>query len=127
MSEQIKDFNDYREKMNEVILSKNNLVMKRLWNLDTNTYEDVANDKKKVNPIGEWNTSKIIFTNGHVEHWLNGEKILEFEAGNEAWIKEKNVGKWKDFADYGSAKKGRISLQDHGNKAYFKNIMIREL
>ena len=88
---------------------------------------NIPNDKKKVNPVGEWNTSKIIFNKGHVEHWLNGEKIIEFEAGNEKWIKEKEQGKWKDFPDYGSIKKGRISLQDHGNKAYFKNITIKEL
>jgi hypothetical protein len=88
---------------------------------------NTTNDKKKVNPVGEWNTSKIVYNNGHVEHWLNGEKVVEFEAGNEAWLKEKNTGKWKDFPDYGITKKGRIALQDHGNKAYFKNIMIREL
>lgn len=47
-----KEFNEYREKMNEVILSKNNLVMKRLWNLDTNTYEDGALDKKTKEMLG---------------------------------------------------------------------------
>lgn len=52
MSEIVKEFNDYREKMNEVILSKNNLVMKRLWNLDTNTYEDGALDKKTKELLG---------------------------------------------------------------------------
>ncbi len=52
MSELIKEFNDYREKMNEVILGKNNLVMKRLWNLDTNTYEDGALDKKTKEMLG---------------------------------------------------------------------------
>lgn len=52
MSEIIKEFNDYREKMNEVILSKNNLVMKRLWNLDTNTYEEGALDKKTKELLG---------------------------------------------------------------------------
>jgi hypothetical protein len=88
---------------------------------------NATNDKKKLNPVGEWNTSKIVFNNGHVEHWLNEEKVVEFEAWNDAWKKEKNEGKWKDFPDYGLAKKGRIALQDHGNKAYFKNIMIREL
>jgi len=86
-----------------------------------------ANDKKKLKPVGEWNTSKIVFNNGHVEHWFNGEKVVEFEAWNEAWNKLKKEGKWKDFPDYGVAKKGTIALQDHGNKAYFKNIMIREL
>lgn len=52
MPEQVKEFNEYREKMNEVILSKNNLVMKRLWNLDTNTYEAGALDKKTKELLG---------------------------------------------------------------------------
>ena len=52
MSELINEFNQYREKMNEVILSKNNLVMKRLWNLDTNTYEEGALDKKTKEMLG---------------------------------------------------------------------------
>ena len=88
---------------------------------------NVANDKKKVNPIGEWNNSRIVFNEGHVEHWLNGEKIVEFQAWTDEWNKEKTTGKWKDFPDYGSAKSGKIALQDHGNKAYFKNIRIKEL
>src|SRR3954470_12047551 len=52
MSGLVKEFNEYREKMNEVILSKNNLVMKRLWNLDTNTYEDGALDKRTKELLG---------------------------------------------------------------------------
>src|SRR5678809_1735171 len=52
MSAQIREFNEYREKMNEVILGKNNLVLKRLWNLDTNTYEDGALDKKTKEMLG---------------------------------------------------------------------------
>lgn len=98
------------------------------WQLSGADYAmNLANDKKKLNPIGEWNSSKIIFNNGHVEHWLNGEKIVEFQAWDEKWEKEKKEGKWKDYPDYGSAKKGRIALQDHGKKAYFKNITIKEL
>ncbi len=88
---------------------------------------NLVNDKKKLNPTGEWNSSKIVFNNGHVEHWLNGEKIVEFTAWDEKWNKEKKEGKWKDFPDYGVAKSGRIALQDHGHKAYFKNIVIRPL
>lgn len=88
---------------------------------------NLPNDKKKLKPVGEWNNSKIVFNKGHVEHWLNGEKIVEFQAWDETWTKAKTEGKWKDYPDYGSAKKGKIALQDHGNKAYFKNIMIREL
>ena len=52
MSELIKEFNDYRRKMNDVILSKNNLVIKRLWNLDTHTYEDGALDRKTKEMLG---------------------------------------------------------------------------
>jgi Domain of Unknown Function (DUF1080) len=88
---------------------------------------NLANDKKKLKAIGEWNTSKIIFNKGHVEHWLNGNKIVEFQAWDAKWLKEKQEGKWKDYADYGLAKKGLIALQDHGHKVYFKNIKIRVL
>lgn len=87
----------------------------------------LANSSKKLNPAGEWNNSKIIFKKGKAEHWLNGSKIVEFTAWDTDWIKLKTTGKWKDFPDYGMAKKGLIALQDHGNKAYFKNIMIKVL
>jgi len=87
----------------------------------------LPNDKKKLNPVGEWNSSKIVFNKGHVEHWLNGEKILEFQAWSDEWNKKKTEGKWKDYPGYGSAKKGKIALQDHGNKVYYRNIMIHAL
>jgi len=87
----------------------------------------VANNKKTLKPVGEWNSSKIVFNKGRVEHWLNGEKIVEFQAWDAEWTKKKTEGKWKDYPGYGSAKTGRIALQDHGNKAYFKNIMIKAL
>jgi hypothetical protein len=87
----------------------------------------VANEKKKLKPVGEWNSSKIVYNNGHVEHWLNGEKIVEFDANSPEWAKEKKEGKWKDYPDYASVRSGAIALQDHGNKAYFKNIKIRPL
>ncbi|MFN7116305.1 MAG: DUF1080 domain-containing protein [Saprospiraceae bacterium] len=85
------------------------------------------NEKKQLKPVGEWNSSKIVFNRGQVEHWLNGEKVIEFTAWNDEWTKLKTEGKWKDYPDYGSAKKGRIALQDHGNKVYFRSITIREL
>ena len=98
------------------------------WQLTGGDYAmNPPSEKKTLHPVGEWNSSKIVFNNGHVEHWLNGEMIVEFTAWDENWHEERETGKWKDYPDYGSAKKGRIALQDHGNKAYFKNINIKQL
>ncbi|MDR1330857.1 MAG: DUF1080 domain-containing protein [Tannerella sp.] len=80
-----------------------------------------------VNPAGEWNNAKIVFDNGHVEHWLNGVKILEFEAWTDDWFARRNSGKWLHAPEYGLAKKGVVCLQDHGYPASFRNIKIREL
>ena len=84
-------------------------------------------DNKVLKPVGEWNTSRIIFKNGRVEHWLNNIRVVRFKAWTKAWHKLKSESKWKDYPDYGLAREGKIGLQDHGNKAYFKNIQIREL
>ena len=81
----------------------------------------------KVNPAGEWNNSKIVFDNGHVEHWMNGVKILEFEAWSDDWFERKNSGKWANAPEYGLARKGVLCLQDHGSPASFRNIKLREL
>ena len=81
----------------------------------------------KVNPAGKWNTAKIVFDNGHVEHWMNGVKILEFEAWTDDWFVKKNSGKWADAPEYGLAQKGVICLQDHGYPASFRNVKIKEL
>jgi len=82
---------------------------------------------KKLKPVGEWNTSKIIFNNGHVEHWLNGIKIVDFEAWTPEWFALKNSGKWISAPEYGLSETGYISLQDHGSKAWFRNMKIKEL
>ena len=87
----------------------------------------LPNENKQLKETGEFNSSKIIVNGNHVEHYLNGEKILEYDLHGEDWLEKKNNGKWKDFPYYGSADKGHIGLQDHGNKIYFRNIKIREL
>lgn len=83
--------------------------------------------KKELKPAGEWNTSRIVFDNGHVEHWLNGKKLLEFEAWTDDWFERKNSGKWDNAPEYGLSSVGHISLQDHGSRVWFKNIKIKEL
>lgn len=84
-------------------------------------------DSLYVNPQGEWNSSRIIFDNGHVEHYLNGHKILEFEVWTDDWFERKASGKWEMAPEYGLAKRGVLCLQDHGYPASFRNIKIKEL
>ncbi len=86
-----------------------------------------ANDQKVLKTVGEWNTSSIIFNKGHVEHWLNGKKIVEFDANSTDWQKKRAEGKWKDYPDYAKAMTGEIALQDHGDKTFYRHIMIKEL
>jgi len=83
--------------------------------------------KVRLKPVGQWNNSKIVFDNGHVEHWLNGEKVLEFEAWSEEWFELVNSGKWDDFPEYGLARRGVFSLQDHGDRVWYRNMKVREL
>lgn len=84
-------------------------------------------EKKKLNPVGEWNTSKIVYTPDRVEHWLNGEMVLSFNPQSEDWQKKRDSGKWKGSPDYAKFKSGYIGLQDHASPIWFKNIKIKEL
>ncbi|MEL6917150.1 MAG: DUF1080 domain-containing protein [Bacteroidota bacterium] len=86
-----------------------------------------ANDQKKLMPVGDWNTTRIIFNNGKVEHWLNGKKIVMFDKYADDWTTKRNEGKWKDYPDYGNTNSGYLGLQDHGAGVWFKNIRIRPL
>jgi hypothetical protein len=81
----------------------------------------------EVAPVGEWNTTRIVVKNPHVEHWLNGKKVVEYELWSDKWNAQKAAGKWKDAEHYGVAKKGHIGLQDHGGLTQFRVIKIREL
>lgn len=83
--------------------------------------------QKELKPVGEWNTTKLVVNGPHVEHWLNGQKVVEFERWNDEWNKLKNEGKWKEYPDYGLAKIGRIAIQDHGSVFWFRNIKIRPI
>ncbi|BDD11129.1 glycosyl hydrolase [Fulvitalea axinellae] len=84
--------------------------------------------KKRLQMIGgDFNVTKIVVKGNHVEHWLNGEKIVEFERWTPDWEERKAKGKWAKYPDYGTLKRGRIGLQDHGSPIWFRNIKIREL
>ena len=83
--------------------------------------------KKQLNPAGEWNSSKILYTEKRVQHWLNGELLLEFEPYSKEWYLKRDSGKWDDFPEYGKFKKGYIALQDHDSPIWFRSIKIRKL
>jgi hypothetical protein len=87
----------------------------------------LPNDQKSLKPVGEWNQTRIVVKGNHVEHWLNGKKILEFERWNDEWQKLRDSGKWKDAPDYGKFATGRIVLQDHGSVFWFRNVKIRPI
>lgn len=84
-------------------------------------------ENKLLHPIGEWNSSKIVFTPKKVEHWLNGKLLLSFVPWDEAWYEKKNSDKWKNAEDYGKFKTGFIGLQDHASPIWFRNIKIKKL
>ena len=83
--------------------------------------------KKVLKPIGEFNNSKIIVNNAHVQHWLNGAMVVEYDLWSDDWNKRLKDGKWKDFPDFGTAKTGKIGIQDHGQSNSFRNIKIKVL
>ena len=84
-----------------------------------------ASPAKKVNPMGEWNTARILVKGKHVEHWLNGFKVVEYERGGKEFLVHKAESKFKERAGFGEAAKGRILLQDHGNQVFYCNMKIR--
>jgi hypothetical protein len=82
---------------------------------------------KAIRPVGEWNTARIISKGNHVEHWLNGVKVLQYEKGNDSYNAAFALSKFKEVTGYGKNGKGYFLLQDHGNKVFFKNIKVRKL
>jgi hypothetical protein len=82
----------------------------------------------KVKPAGQWNQARVVARGAHVEHWLNGEKVAEYDQGSADWDARVKASKFKDWPNYGRARRGHIAIQgDHAGELALRNIRIREL
>jgi hypothetical protein len=89
-------------------------------------YDLIApNARKQLRPVGEWNQSRIVFRGRHGEHWLNGEKIVEFDLGTPRMDSLIAASKYRSIPGFADRREGHIVLQDHGDEAYFRSIKVR--
>jgi len=82
---------------------------------------------KLVHPVGEWNTAYIVVRGAHIEHWLNGKKIVQFERFTPEFRQIVADSKFHSIPNFGELQEGHILLQDHGFPVSFRNVKIREL
>ena len=80
-----------------------------------------------VRPAGEWNQVRLVVNGAHVEHWLNGTKVVEYELGSPAWEAKVQASKFAPHPHYGRNAEGYLGLQDHGDLVAYRNIKIRVL
>jgi hypothetical protein len=80
-----------------------------------------------VRPANEWNAARLVVNGNHVEHWLNGVKVVEYELGSADWETRRKASKFANAEKYGRATRGHLAIQDHGDRVSFRNIRIREL
>ncbi|MHB1179011.1 MAG: 3-keto-disaccharide hydrolase [Daejeonella sp.] len=90
-------------------------------------YDLITAKGKEAKPIGEWNHVRIISKNKHVEHWLNGTKVVEYDRGSPAFRALVANSKYKGYMGFGEAEEGHLLLQDHGDEVHYRNIRIRKL
>ena len=90
-------------------------------------YDLYAPSKDVTNPPGQWNQMRVLVRGSHVEHWMNGEKIVEYELWSDDWKARVAKSKHKEHPKFGTFKKGPICLQDHTDRIEFRNIKILRL
>ena len=81
-----------------------------------------------VRPHGEWNEARIVVDGAHVEHWLNGRKVVEYELGSPDWKAKVAASKFGKFPHFGLAPRGHLAIQgDHPGSLALRNVRVREL
>ena len=88
-------------------------------------YDVKSATARPTKPVGEWNTSRVLVSGNHVEHWLNGTKVLEYELGSAETLALVQDSKFKTNEGFGTKKPGHILLQDHGDAVCYRNIKVR--
>lgn len=78
-----------------------------------------------VKPVGEWNLVRLVARGAHIEHWLNGHKVVEYELWSPDWEARVKASKFVEWPSYGRSPKGFVGLQDHGDWVAFRNIRVR--
>jgi hypothetical protein len=82
---------------------------------------------RPLKPAGEWNSSEVIVKGNHVEHWLNGKRVLQYELDSAETRAAVAKSKFKDVARFGKPQKGQILIQDHGDQVWYRNVRIKTL
>ena len=90
-------------------------------------YDMISCSVENVKPAGEWNSIRLICNNGKVEHWQNEQKLVEYDQNAPTWKTMIAGSKFKTMPYFGTSRKGKIALQDHGDKVWYRNIKIRKL
>lgn len=90
-------------------------------------YDMIPAKNTKLKPVGEFNTSRIIINGNHVEHWLNEDKVVEYDFGSKKLDSLYKISKFKDYPHFLDKRSGHIILQNHKDDAWFRNIKIREI
>ncbi|MEM9352453.1 MAG: DUF1080 domain-containing protein [Planctomycetota bacterium] len=85
-----------------------------------------ANDPV-IKPVGEWNETRIVVEGENVQHWLNGQKVVEARMGGDEWKMSVARSKFNRMKGFGKNSDGHIVLQDHGDPVWFRNVRIKRL
>jgi type 1 glutamine amidotransferase len=90
-------------------------------------YALYACQNKQLKPVGQWNEGRIVVAGNHVEHWLNGVKVVTAELHSDDWNRQVAASKFAAWPTFATKAKGRIDLQDHGDEVWYRSLRIREL
>lgn len=90
-------------------------------------YDLIAPQNKKLKPVGEYNTGRLLVKNGHVEQWLNGVKVVQYQVGSAELTKLISESKYKDNPKFAKSTSGHIMFQHHGQKVWLRNIQVKRL